>query len=180
MGRLVMPRTKQLSSIKVNNEYIAQAGDGVNKLCGRCKIIKPLFDFGISPAKKIYRSWCFICEREYSKKWNKDNKDRHDNNVNNWISNNKDRRHKTTKVAYFKRLKCNFSVTQLESMLDSQKNRCKICDDLFINNKYCVDHDHNTLKIRGLLCNKCNLGLGLIKDNIDVLRNLKEYLLLNE
>jgi hypothetical protein len=39
-----------------------------------------------------------------------------------------------------------------------------------------VDHCHTTDKIRGLLCCKCNFAVGLVKDNIETLKNLIEYL----
>jgi hypothetical protein len=39
-----------------------------------------------------------------------------------------------------------------------------------------VDHCHTTGKIRGLLCNGCNKGLGLFLDSTKLLQNAKEYL----
>lgn len=39
-----------------------------------------------------------------------------------------------------------------------------------------LDHDHKTNEIRGLLCTKCNKGLGHFDDNITALRNAAEYL----
>lgn len=39
-----------------------------------------------------------------------------------------------------------------------------------------VDHNHTTGKVRGLLCNACNKGLGLFKDSIENLQKAKEYL----
>ena len=40
----------------------------------------------------------------------------------------------------------------------------------------CRDHDHETGKFRGWLCHKCNLALGNVNDNVDVLRGLAIYL----
>jgi hypothetical protein len=42
-----------------------------------------------------------------------------------------------------------------------------------------IDHCHNTGKVRGLLCDHCNKGLGLFKDNIDYLNKAIEYLKYN-
>lgn len=42
--------------------------------------------------------------------------------------------------------------------------------------KFHADHCHKTGRFRGLLCRNCNLGLGLLKDNIETLRNLTTYL----
>ncbi|MCZ2397864.1 MAG: endonuclease VII domain-containing protein [Chitinophagales bacterium] len=39
-----------------------------------------------------------------------------------------------------------------------------------------VDHDHKTGNLQGLLCNGCNKGLGLFKDNPEILNKAKEYL----
>jgi hypothetical protein len=39
-----------------------------------------------------------------------------------------------------------------------------------------VDHCHSSGKVRGLLCSKCNVGLGAFKDNQTALRNAADYL----
>lgn len=43
-----------------------------------------------------------------------------------------------------------------------------------------VDHCHKTKKIRGLLCDNCNKGLGLFKDKPELLNSASEYLRLNQ
>ena len=39
-----------------------------------------------------------------------------------------------------------------------------------------VDHDHVTGETRGVLCHQCNIALGMVRDNIDCLTGLIEYL----
>jgi hypothetical protein len=39
-----------------------------------------------------------------------------------------------------------------------------------------VDHDHKTNKVRGLLCNACNKGLGHFHDNVELLQKAINYL----
>lgn len=65
-------------------------------------------------------------------------------------------------------------------ILEEQKYSCAICnlpvDKEVHYGKFVVDHCHNTGKVRGLLCNKCNLMLGNARDDIRILQNGIEYL----
>ena len=44
------------------------------------------------------------------------------------------------------------------------------------NKRLYIDHDHETGKVRGLLCLQCNTALGLLKDNPKVLKKALKYL----
>jgi hypothetical protein len=59
-------------------------------------------------------------------------------------------------------------------MLDDQHHLCAICDS-YLEDPY-VDHDHTTLKVRGLLCLTCNAGIGMLQDNPDLLERAVQYL----
>ncbi len=65
-----------------------------------------------------------------------------------------------------------------EQMLENQGFCCLGCGlhQNELEKKLNVDHDHATGKVRGLLCGNCNRALGLVKDNIDTLVRLQEYL----
>ncbi len=69
-----------------------------------------------------------------------------------------------------------------ERMMLEQSGVCKICKQpettmkLGRVMKLAVDHDHHTKKIRGLLCNSCNQGLGHFKDSSTRLIAAAEYL----
>jgi hypothetical protein len=60
------------------------------------------------------------------------------------------------------------------AMLRKQKGRCAICGVKMI--VPCVDHCHDTGKVRGLLCHHCNTGLGMFKDNPKTLKRALAYL----
>ena len=63
-------------------------------------------------------------------------------------------------------------------MLEAQNGRCKICgtDTPMGTGAFHVDHCHMTNKVRGLLCHKCNVGLGHFNDNISLLSTAILYL----
>ena len=78
-------------------------------------------------------------------------------------------------------LKRNYGLTyeQFESMLTDQYNCCAICGSKEPggrHNRFCVDHNHETGKVRGLLCKSCNIALGEVEDNIHTLKSMIEYL----
>ncbi len=70
---------------------------------------------------------------------------------------------KIATVKAFRKKKYGISHEQLEEMLAEQDYKCPICGILL--DTFCVDHDHASGKVRGLLCNNCNKGLGMFKDN---------------
>lgn len=78
--------------------------------------------------------------------------------------------------------KYGITLAQYDQMIVDQNNCCKICDKEFIKtssehrNPINVDHCHNTGKVRGLLCSKCNTALGNFNDNEDILLKAIEYL----
>jgi hypothetical protein len=78
-------------------------------------------------------------------------------------------------------LKRTFGLTEDEydTLLKKQGGGCGICGsrvDSRPGYKLAVDHDHNTGKIRGVLCSKCNIGLGWFDDNLKLLKAACGYL----
>ena len=76
-------------------------------------------------------------------------------------------------------LKRSYGITleEFKSMKESQGNVCKVCKLPEPHNReLAVDHCHITGKVRGLLCTNCNQGLGLFKDNRDLLLSAIKYL----
>lgn len=78
-------------------------------------------------------------------------------------------------------LKSNFgiSIEQYKEKLEKQKGLCGICSsegDIVKGRSLAVDHCHDSLKIRGLLCMKCNTGLGHFNDSKELLLKAIAYL----
>ncbi len=71
------------------------------------------------------------------------------------------------------------SIEDYSKRLKKQRGVCAICKESPLKN-LCVDHDHKTKKIRGLLCGKCNKGLGLLGDSLESLKKVLTYLESNE
>ena len=76
--------------------------------------------------------------------------------------------------------KFGLSRAEYDGMLRHQGGRCAICGSLDpgtnAKGQFCVDHDHATGEVRGLLCNRCNTGLGAFKDYPQALLKAAVYL----
>lgn len=77
-------------------------------------------------------------------------------------------------------LKKRFGITieEYNEMFNKQNGICLICGkhQSEIKKRFAVDHNHETGKIRGLLCGKCNPLLGYADDNINILLSAINYL----
>lgn len=71
--------------------------------------------------------------------------------------------------------KFNISLEDYNALVEQQNNKCATCGNTSVQS-LAVDHDHKTGRIRGLLCRKCNLALGMINDNISILTHMIAYL----
>ncbi len=71
------------------------------------------------------------------------------------------------------RRKYNLSIDQYNLMLERQNSMCFLCLD---NKKLCVDHNHTTNKVRKILCDRCNRGLGYFKENVALLIKAAHYI----
>ena len=98
---------------------------------------------------------------------------------------------KTTTGQYNDRkniLQRNYGITieQYEKMQEQQGGVCAICGKAEssvhggVVKRLSIDHDHVTGKIRGLLCDNCNKGLGFCFDNISILESMISYLRRNQ
>lgn len=74
--------------------------------------------------------------------------------------------------------KYNITLDDYNKILFEQGYKCRICniEAKELKKGLVVDHCHSTGKVRGLLCSKCNMGLGLFEDNPEFLASAEEYL----
>jgi len=79
--------------------------------------------------------------------------------------------------------KYGINESQYQELFKQQNGKCAICGETETRkNKQGnlwnlpIDHDHKTKKIRGLLCHRCNLVLGFVKDNPTLLQEMIKYL----
>jgi hypothetical protein len=135
------------------------------KACTRCNQNKSFNLFNKNNANKDGLAyWCKECYSDYNK--------------NRWQDENLKEEARRNKL--FKRY--GITSSDYDKLFLEQEGKCKICgtDDPYHvsnNSKYfCVDHCHKTGNVRGLLCNDCNVGIGRLKDNIDILQNAIVYL----
>ena len=125
--------------------------------CKHCGLVKPIKDFVKNKAvKKGFVSVCKACKKSKYKASDKAK-------YNSWA----------------RQLKRNYNITSddYNRMFEEQNGVCSGCKKPNPSGtKFCVDHDHQTGQVRGLLCGPCNRALGLVKDEISTLLNLVNYL----
>jgi hypothetical protein len=127
------------------------------KKCTKCGEQKPLSEFTIRSDTKKHKNTCRSCVKIYSK--------------NNHLKNSNKRKNQKLQKAY------GISLDEKLVMFGKQHGKCEICQIAFSNLASAhVDHCHTTGKIRGLLCTKCNPGIGFFEDCLDKLKAAQVYL----
>lgn len=144
-----------------------------HKVCGDCGIEKVIDDFWMSGGKGsklgYRRSYCIECGKKRNRNADKTR------DVEKRLEYNKKYRAKESskeKMKYYS-IKRRFGLSRNEYDYYVSYGVCYICGNEC---KPFVDHCHSTGKVRGILCNSCNVYLGRIKDSVDVLERMMVYL----
>lgn len=121
--------------------------------------------------------------KAYSKIWNKANKESvqaYQQAYHQDYRARDDVQHET----WVRALRNNYRMTpdDFNALWARQSGKCDICEVLMApkgkaKNSVCVDHNHATGEVRGLLCRECNQGLGHFKDSPEALKSALRYLL---
>lgn len=131
-----------------------------SKRCSTCKEAKYLKDFSKHRGQPDgHHPQCKECRSKY--KPSPEMREKNNKRLREW------NRLKTT----------GFTQKDFEQTLANQNGKCAICgtDDPGKTNWH-ADHNHKTNEKRGILCHKCNTGLGLLQDDVDVLCAAINYL----
>lgn len=113
--------------------------------------------------------------RAYFRNYAKKNRDRIRAQFEEWKKANPGK----TRAYYNKyHLKTAYEMTpeQYEELYRAQDGRCACCGQNAGGKRLCVDHDHQTGRVRGLLCRSCNLGIGNLGDSAEGVRRALVYL----
>lgn len=162
------------------------------KTCTKCKKTKDLTEFYKNKTSKDgYGNYCRICKGLYQLEYRQNNKEKvalaamvkREENIEkskNWNKNNLDK-HRNNRL----KSKYGIGTEDYNRMVEQQNNLCAICKkpETTKNSKnneikiLSIDHSHITGQIRGLLCVRCNMGIGYLSlDNgVELLLSAIEY-----
>ena len=158
------------------------------KRCSKCGEVKPLNEYYKEKGcRDGHRPDCKACFSARARAWYRDNREHVIARVKQWRSENPDRARATQRAVNGRRkpaardhhLQKNFGIglADYERMLHEQGGGCAICRrPPRPGSSLHVDHDHETGKVRGLLCFRCNGGLGQFAENGDRLADAMSYL----
>lgn len=105
--------------------------------------------------------------RQRSQRWRHENADRHNETNRAAVRRRPEQYARTARTLHYKR-RFGMTIDDYETMLADQGDACAICGSTEAKGygkHFPIDHDHVTGEIRGLLCSKCNAGLGLFNDD---------------
>jgi hypothetical protein len=131
-------------------------------LCTSCRVVKNVSNFALRTDTKVprVRSNCRECLAANATLKNREN-------------------HSDAQVYWWSRQIAKYGLTpqSWKELFDSQGGKCAICHvDVNGKKRFHVDHDHNTGQVRGILCTKCNVGIGALKDDAETVFNAYLYL----
>ena len=135
------------------------------RTCSKCGETKPVGEFNRHTDSSApitgwrYHSHCRECNNQQCKAYAAANKPRRNARLKSWRANNKplakalDRRRSLSR-------KYGLTEADFNRMFAEQGGRCLVCDQT---KRLVVDHCHRTNLVRGLLCHKCNIAIGVLE-----------------
>jgi hypothetical protein len=146
--------------------------------------------------QQLFSSYCKSCLKDRTKEWAGPSREQNRQYRKKWLSSSATARKSMTDEGRRRRKrdpdrakqndlkshlkKYDLTMQSFNELNDLQEGVCAICKELPAEGKrLCIDHDHaviDRVRVRGLLCNRCNVILGMAKDNIAILQTAVAYL----
>jgi len=163
------------------------------KVCSKCGAVKPLGHFNKDSSKPSgYYSSCRSCNKARAVEYSSLNSAKiAQRGMDHYLA-NKEEINKARKEEYkvpinlFKRYQSRvkhlygISANGVMELMNKQRGCCGVCGESLVYpdsaRSYCIDHDHSSMLVRGLLCPLCNTGIGALGDNLSSLQKAVEYL----
>ncbi len=162
------------------------------KACLVCGLSKPLDDFyaaaGCVDGRRGDCKACFQAKAKARRDANPELLEAARRRTARWIEQNRDRydaykaeyrtsdNHKRAWRRWYLKDKYGITPERYDAMLERQGGLCAICEQPPQKTLLHVDHDHDTGRVRGLLCFSCNVALGYLKHDLDRLASAMTYL----
>lgn len=152
-------------------------------VCVRCSTRRPLSEFD-KQADQLFgvKPHCKACDRK-SKRYRRmrmTDDDRRCERIKTavWNAANKDRKRLTDLKITIRSWGGGYSKTELDAIAQKclAQQECVICGSSRSDGRLHVDHDHATGRVRGVLCRGCNTSLGNVRESVDILRKMIDYL----
>jgi hypothetical protein len=139
---------RQKARLQQRPKHYVQPPTSGTKTCSSCRLDLPVQEFARNrTAPDGLQPWCRHCRREYSRKWRL----------------KPQRRDSEYRKAY------GISLAEYDHLYRQQSGKCAICGTQDAGSRrklrLCVDHCHRSGRVRGLLCNRCNIAVGLFNDD---------------
>lgn len=137
--------------------YAAAYAENLQKECGACQKKLPITSFAKQRSSASgFRTECKSCSKRYTKTPQQ-------------IKRKRD---------YWLRSQYGITLQHYNTLMKAQGSVCAICKQKCTKNTYLsVDHCHDSKQVRGLLCHRCNAGIGMLQDDPVVAEAAFNYLL---
>lgn len=150
--------------------------------CTLCDTLKPDKQFGFrrtvlasGEVKLVQKTFCLECDAGRSKRY----RDTHQSKVR--AMDAERYAHGSKREGHLRR-KYGMTSAEFEAMAVKQHGKCKVCREPPSAGRWSrkyrlhVDHDHTSGRVRGLVCYRCNMAIGFLRDSPKLARSVAKYL----
>jgi hypothetical protein len=138
------------------------------KVCSKCRVEQPVGNFRKDAAKSDgLRGSCGKCDSSTEAEYRRKNPEK----IRAYSA-----AYSARHLERARQRRYGISTEDVAGFLNSQGGKCPGCLESILDGKFDVDHCHATGKVRGLLCRGCNVSMGRVKDDPEILIRLANYL----